>query len=235
MPKSLKKSFTALLEPDGTALKWTIARVPFKAADVWPERRGNRVRGEIFSSNSKDGGFPFRTSLFPDRRGNGQVLLVNKKMQKGAHALPGDKVRIIIEPDLEERKAIMPPELAKALKGAPGLRKWFDSLGDYTRRMFCALVDNLKAPEARVRMAEKFAEQLLQAWEGETDTPPILKAAFVRQPLAEAGWLAMTPTQRRGHLLGIFYYESADARERRAAKAVDEALKFARRKLSASK
>jgi uncharacterized protein YdeI (YjbR/CyaY-like superfamily) len=226
MPKSLKKSFTALLEPDGTALKWVIARVPFKVGDAWPTRRGRRVRGEIE-------GFAFRTSLFPDRTGQGQILLVNKKMQKGAHARIGEKVRITLEPDLEERAAVMPPELAKALKGAPGLRNWFDGLTEYTRRIFCALVDNVKGPEARVRMADRVAEQMLQAWEGENDTPPILKAAFIRQPLAEAGWQAMTPIQRRGHLLGIFFYASAESRERRAAKAVEEALKAARRKLTA--
>jgi hypothetical protein len=33
--------------------------------------------------------------------------------------------------------------------------------------------------------------------------------------------------QRRGHLLGIFYYQSPEARERRAQKAVDEALRVA--------
>ncbi|MGB6724720.1 MAG: YdeI/OmpD-associated family protein, partial [Terracidiphilus sp.] len=71
--------------------------------------------------------------------------------------------------------------------------------------------------------------------EGEIDTPPILKAAFARQPLAEAGWQAMTPAQRRGHLMGIFYYETAETRGRRAAKAVEEALKVARRRLSAPK
>jgi hypothetical protein len=57
-----------------------------------------------------------------------------------------------------------------------------------------------------------------------------LKAAFLRQPLALKGWEAMTPVQRRGHLLGIFYNQSADARERRAAKAVEEALRVAKRK-----
>jgi uncharacterized protein YdeI (YjbR/CyaY-like superfamily) len=235
MSKSPKESFTALLQPDGTALKWVIARVPFKVADVWPARRGRRVKGEISSSGDRSAGFAFRTSLFPDPTGEGQILLVNKKMQKGAHVRLGDKVRITLEPDLEEREAVMPPELAKALKGAPGLRKWFDGLTPYTRRVFCALVDNVKGPEARVNMAERIAEQMLQAWEGETDTPPILKAAFIRQPLAQQGWQAMTPIQRRGHLLGIFYYTSSDARERRAAKAVEEALKVGRRKLSAPK
>jgi hypothetical protein len=35
--------------------------------------------------------------------------------------------------------------------------------------------------------------------------------------------------QRRGHLLGIFGYQSVESRERRAAKAVAEALRVARR------
>jgi hypothetical protein len=39
----------------------------------------------------------------------------------------------------------------------------------------------------------------------------------------------MTPTQRRGHLLGIFHYQSVESRERRAAKVVEEALSVARR------
>ena len=235
MPKTQKKTFTALLEPDGTALKWTIARLPFDFAKAWPERRGRRVKGEISSLNADSGCFAFRTSLFPDRRGKGEVLLVNKKMQKGAHARMGDKVRIVLEPDLEEREILMPPELAKVFKGEPGLRKWFDGLGDYTRRTFCAIVAEVKSPEARVRMAERVAERLLLTLEGEIDTPPILKAAFARQPLAEAGWQAMTPAQRRGHLMGIFYYETAETRGRRAAKAVEEALKVARRRLSAPK
>jgi hypothetical protein len=42
----------------------------------------------------------------------------------------------------------------------------------------------------------------------------------------------MTPVQRRGHLLGIFIYQSPEARERRAQKAIDEALRVAEAKSS---
>ena len=45
----------------------------------------------------------------------------------------------------------------------------------------------------------------------------------------------LTPAQRRGHLLGIFYYEGVEARERRAALAVEEAMKRARRLNPAAK
>jgi hypothetical protein len=40
----------------------------------------------------------------------------------------------------------------------------------------------------------------------------------------------MTPVQRRGHLLGIFYYQSPESRQKRAQKAVDEALRTAAKK-----
>lgn len=228
MSASLKKSFAARLEPDGSSLKWTIARVPFDIDRAWPERKRLRVRGEI-------NGFAFRTSLFPVPGQKGHMVLVNKKMQKGAGARPGDTVRVTLEPDFEERKAVIPPELDRALRADRRLRKWFDGLTEYTRRMFGALVAQAKSPEARQRLAERMAERLLLTMEGELETPPILRAAFARQPLAQVGWKAMTPTQRRQSLLAIFYYESADARERRAAKVVENALKVAKRVSGATK
>jgi uncharacterized protein YdeI (YjbR/CyaY-like superfamily) len=71
------------------------------------------------------------------------------------------------------------------------------------------------------------------AMDGEQELPPILRAAFQRQPMARAGWDAMTPTQRRNHLLGIFYPQTVEGRERRAAKAVEECLRIAGRKKGA--
>jgi hypothetical protein len=35
--------------------------------------------------------------------------------------------------------------------------------------------------------------------------------------------------QRRGHLLGIFHYQTVESRERRAGKAVEEALRVAKK------
>jgi hypothetical protein len=64
---------------------------------------------------------------------------------------------------------------------------------------------------------------------------PVLLAAFLRQPLARTGWEAMKPVQRRGHLLGIFHYQTVESREKRAAKAVEEALRVANRSPRATK
>ena len=97
------------------------------------------------------------------------------------------------------------------------------------RREIGKWVDEAKGIETRLKRAEKMAERLLQAMEGEEEPPPILRAAFLRQPLAQQGWQALTPTQRRSHLMGIFYYETAGGRECRAAKAIQDALRAAKR------
>ncbi|MGD0683104.1 MAG: YdeI/OmpD-associated family protein [Terracidiphilus sp.] len=217
------KTFTAVLEPLRNGLGWVIARVPFDVEKTWPERRRLRVRGEIE-------GFAFRTSLFAASDGKGHFLLVNKKMQAGAKAAVGERVRIRLEPDLEERAVVTPPELVRALKGDRRLPKWFAGLSDSMRREIGKWVEEPKSAESRRKRAEGMAERLLLTLEGEIEPPPILQAAFQRQPLARKGWETMTTVQRRGHLLGIFGYQSADSRERRAAKAVEEALRVAKRK-----
>lgn len=224
MGRSATKSFRAILEPDGTQLRWVIARVPFDVAKTWPVRNGRRVRGDIE-------GFAFRTSLFPDPRGSGCILLVNKKMQAGAKARPGDKVHITLEPDLEDRPAELPTELVAELKSDRQLRRWFDQLSPSRRREIGKWAGEPKGAESRKKRAAKIAERMLLAMEGEQEPPPILRIAFQRNPKAQDGWNALTPTQRRNHLLGIFYYEGVEARERRAAKAIEDALRAAEKPL----
>jgi uncharacterized protein YdeI (YjbR/CyaY-like superfamily) len=236
MSPSTAKSFIAVLEPYSTQLRWVIARVPFDPAKAWPVRRGLRVVGEVVSVKSMTGsvrgtaeGFAFRTTLFPNAEKDGYFLLVNKKMQAGAKATIGSRVRIRLQPDLEQRPVLIPPELTRALKGDRRLPKWFAAMSDSMRRYIGDWVGEPKSALSRERRAEMMAERMLLALEGEVELPPILHAAFLRQPLARQGWEAMTRVQRRGHLLGIFGYQSVDARERRAAKAVEEALRVAKR------
>ena len=50
------------------------------------------------------------------------------------------------------------------------------------------------------------------------------KAAFARDPRAFEGWKRMSPSHRRGHLLGIFGYRTPEARDRRIVKMLEEAV-----------
>jgi len=219
------RSFAAVLEPLQNGLGWVIARVPFDIAKAWPVRRGTRVRGQIE-------GIAFRTSLMSAAEGKGHFILVNKKMQAAARARVGSKVKISLEPDLEERVAELPPELARALKGDRVLRKWFDGLSNSMRRWFGDQVSAAKSAEAREVRAERIAEWLMLTMEGELDPkdpPPVLKAAFQRQPRAQAGWEALSSAKRRHLLLGIFHVRGVEARSRRVAAVVEVAVSAATR------
>ncbi|MGB9415764.1 MAG: YdeI/OmpD-associated family protein [Acidobacteriaceae bacterium] len=216
---STRQRFRSLLQPDGTNLKWVIAPVPFSPTKVWKTRKRMRVKGTI-------NGFAFRTSLFGSAE-KGYVVLVNKTMQKGAQAYAGEMAEFTLEPDLEEREAAVPPELTKLLKQDRAVARWFAALSYSIRKYIGDSVSKPKSPAARQRQAEQMVERIMLAMEGEQILPPILQVAFRRAPRAKAGWERMTAVQRRGHLLGIFYYQSPEARERRAQKAVDEALRVA--------
>ncbi len=210
------------MRPDGTGLQWTVITVPFDPKKVWPRRKGLRVRGTI-------NGFAFRTSLFKARDGS-TILLVNKQMQKEARVRQGHVADVVLEPDLEEREAAAPAELEKLLRQDRALRKWYEQLSGSIRKFVGDAIRQPKSAAARVARAELMAERMMLAMEGERVTPPILEVAFLRYPKARAAWRAMTPVQRRGHLLGIFYYRSPESRQKRAQKAIEEAMRIAEKK-----
>jgi uncharacterized protein YdeI (YjbR/CyaY-like superfamily) len=215
---STSRKFRGLLEPY-SKLNWVIVKLPFDVAKTWKTRNRLHVKGII-------NGFAFRTSLFGSAEG-GHFLLVNRQMQKGAGAVVGGMAEVVIEPDLEERRSSIPPELAKLLKQHGALKKFYEQLSVSARDDIARGINGPKSPASRLRRAEQTAERMMLAMEGERELPPILEMYFTRNPKARAGWQAMTPVQRRGHLLGIFYYQSPESREKRARKAVDEALKIA--------
>jgi uncharacterized protein YdeI (YjbR/CyaY-like superfamily) len=221
-PKPVAKSFKATLERMPSNLGWIIVRIPLNVAQVWGTRGMLKVQGEI-------NGFPFRTSLFPTGKGT-HYLLVNKRMQTGANAAPGETAQFRIEPDTAKRVVIVPAELQRILNEDRSFRRWFDRLTYSIRKWICGWVTNVKNHEARRRRAEQVAEQLLSTMEAELDLPPVLKLAFARDPRAFQGWQRMSPTQRRGHLLAIFYYRTPETRDRRIARMLEAALAQAEKK-----
>jgi hypothetical protein len=57
------------------------------------------------------------------------------------------------------------------------------------------------------------------------ELPPVIEAAFRLRSKARAGWTRMTVTQRRAELLGVFYYQTPEARQKRVDKLVGVAEK----------
>jgi len=214
-PKPAAKRFEARLERLRSRLNWIIVRIPFDAAQAWGLRGQIKVKGEI-------NGFAFRTSLFPTREG-WHFLLINKRMQKGARAIEGSVARFQMELDSEERIVTIPDEVKSILSEDRSLRRWYDGLNYSTRSDIAKWVTEPMSGEARIRRAEQIAERLLAVMDAEQELPPILQVAFARHPRAREGWDGMSASRRRGHLFGIFYYRTPDARARRINKMLDDA------------
>ena len=207
------KRFQAVLEKE-PGLGWTIARVPFDPSKIWPKMIRLRVRGAVNQA-------AFRTSLFAD--GNGYFILVNRETQKRARVALGDSVEIELEPDLESRPAELPDVLEALLEDEAELRVWYDGLSESQRREIGKWVLGVKSEEARMRRAQQMAERLLATMEAERELPPVIARALRSRPKAKLGWERMTPMQRRSELMGVFYYQTPEARERRVRKLVEAA------------
>ena len=223
-PKNLKaaktfkeKTFEAVLERMPDRLRWVIARIPFDAATLWGKRGQIRVQGEINS-------FAFTATLFPDGQG-GHFLLVNKKMLSGGKTAPGLTAKFSLQPDTTPRPA--PPtakELLHELGQSKRLLKFFESLNPSRRNEIAKWIAEPKGEESRRRRALQIAERLMETMEAERELPPIMQLAFHQNPRAHAEWNRLSPSHRRAHLFGIFYYRTPEARANRVTKMIEEML-----------
>jgi uncharacterized protein YdeI (YjbR/CyaY-like superfamily) len=238
---SLRKSFQAILEKIGTAPSRVVARVPFDPDEVWPKAsripagaarppRDLRVKGSIRPAGSnKSAEFPFANSFLGKRHGQA-LLVVTQTMQKGAHIATGSLVQVEIEPDIERPPVPVPAELAKLLKQDRSVLKWYSQVAWSIQRYVAQVIQEPKTAETRQRRAEDWAERLVNIMEGEQEPPPVLKVEFRKHPQAQEGWEALTPNQRRIHLMTIFGSKSPEARAVRVEAALASALHAARRK-----
>jgi uncharacterized protein YdeI (YjbR/CyaY-like superfamily) len=224
MPLPSAKSFRALLERDGTRLNWVIIRIPLDVAKVWGTRGTLKVKGTVED-------FAFRSALFPTGQG-GHIMIVNKRMQKGAGVRVGEVPKFVLEPDTEKRIVTTPVELKRALSQDKSLLRWYEKLNYSTRKWIGEWIQDVNSAEARVRRSEQIAVRLLETMEAERELPPMLSLALARNARAREGWERMSVVRRRGHLLAIFYYRTPEGRARRLAKAIEDAVRAADRKHS---
>jgi uncharacterized protein YdeI (YjbR/CyaY-like superfamily) len=235
----MQKRFQATLESIGAGPVRTVAYIPFEPAEAWPDTALLRgilhVQGTIRpASKAANGaaktadGSPFRNAMIGKWQGR-HLLVVNQKMQKGGKVAAGNLAEFVIEPELDQDKATVPPELAKLFKAERDVKKFYESFNFSTRKYICNIIAEPKSAEARVRRAEQWVERLMLVMEGEEFPPPILQIAFRRQPLARQGWDAMTANQRRLTLLGISMCKSPEAQAKRVEYALEDAMKAANR------
>ena len=228
----MQKSFRGVLEPVDLGISSVMVRIPFDPIEVWPVRSKFRVKGAISTSNKTvtqaAESLSIATSLLRSRD-RGYFLLVTGRMRKALRVSVGAQVEITIEPDLDDLAATPPQEFAKFLKADRSLKKWFATLNYSTRKYVADDIQSVKSAETRKRRAEQWAERMLLTMEGEEYPPPILQAAFRRQPMARARWDALTANQRRTALIGIFSAKSPEAQAKRVEWLLDETMRTGKR------
>ena len=219
-PKS--KTFRATLEKLRSDLGWVVVHLPFDARKTWGNGR-LKVVGEV-------NGVSFRTSLFPKKEG-GHFLLVNNKVQKAARVFLGNTAEFRLELDTKPRVAAAPSEFQLLLKQSKKMRTFFESFSFSARNWISAWISEPKSAASRRRRAEQMAERMMETMEAEQELPPLIQTAFARSLIVREGWQRMTPRQRRGELMAIFYYRNPESRLRRLQKTMDFAKQVAERSI----
>ena len=223
-----KKSFTARIKHlEDSALGWRIVDVPFDVKKAFRKGGTVPVAGTV-------NGFAFRTSLFPRKDGQ-HFLLVNKTMQKGAHATAiGDAVEVTLELDTKTRNVAIPPKFADALE-EEGLREYFDTFSYSMRKYFVSDLMSTKVEATRQKRQMLILERLTAMRDGETEPPPILQREFAHNPKAKLGWELLPVSHKRSHLWGIVYYRGEEARQKRLQKAIKKMMEYADKRFKPEK
>ena len=130
-------------------------KIPFSVEKVWGTRARLSVQGSI-------NGFAFRSSIFP--MGNGtHSMMVNKTMQAGAAAKPGDTVKVTMAPDTVPRVVTVPAELKKAFTRNKAAKDAFKKMPYSHKKEYVGFIVEAKQAETRARRVAK-ALPMMVAW-----------------------------------------------------------------------
>ena len=104
-------------------------------------------------------GFPFRNSLSP--MGGKHIMSVNKELQAGAKAKPGDIAHLVMQRDDKPRTVAIPPALKKVLAAKPVARVAFDRLSYSHRKEYADWITGAKQEETVKRRLKQVIPMLL--------------------------------------------------------------------------
>lgn len=125
---------------------------PVSASEQLGRRGRVPVRGTM-------NGHPFRISAFATGDGTHQIA-VNKALQAGARAGPGDRVHLVLEVDTEPRVVKAPSDLKAALAGAAQARENFEALSYGHKKAYVEWILEAKKAETRARRVKEAVARL---------------------------------------------------------------------------
>ncbi len=126
--------------------------VPFSVPDVFGTGGQMRVKGTV-------DGHPLQSSVAP-MGGGSHVLGLHKATRAAIGKSIGDRVAIVIEPDLAERTVAVPTDLAKGLAKNRAARTAFETLAYTHRKEYVEWIEQAKRDETRRRRIAETLERL---------------------------------------------------------------------------
>jgi hypothetical protein len=147
------KSFTDRLQSVGPTGAWIRLMLPFDVEKAFGSRGRVSVKGTI-------NGFAFCTSIFSNGDGTHHIM-VNKSMQQGGKARPGETVKMTLERDNTVKTVEVPPDVKRALAKNKRALAVFDKLVPSHRREHIRAIEEAKKPETRARRIERMIAMLL--------------------------------------------------------------------------
>jgi hypothetical protein len=117
--------------------------------------RGNiPVKGKINS-------FPIIATLVPVKP-QGHILYVNGEMRSMAKVGVGDRIKVVLERDRQNRDLPIPEKLKEALANNPTAKEAWEKLPPSHKKEFLSYLNFLKSPESLERNVEKIVKILLE-------------------------------------------------------------------------
>jgi hypothetical protein len=147
-----RMEFETELEAHGPNGAWPKIEIPFSVEQTWGKKARVSVAGTM-------NGFAFRSSVFPNGDGT-HHMMVNKEMREGAAAKPGDRVRMMIEPDNAPRDVTPPEDLAAALAQAPQSAERFATMSYSCKKEYVEWIEQAKQEATRARRIVKAVEMI---------------------------------------------------------------------------
>jgi hypothetical protein len=148
----VKLEFDAQLTPAGPNGAWCHLHFPGEFEKTFGARGRVAVVGTI-------NGYPFRSSFMP--MCGKCTLNINKVMQAGAKAKPGDYAHLVLQRDIKPRVVTLPPALKKALAASSEAKAVFEKLAYSHQKEYAQWVAAAKQPETVKRRLEKLIALLL--------------------------------------------------------------------------
>ena len=150
-----KQSFTGVIQNPGGG--GAFVEVPFDVEEAFGSKRP-KIKAMIE-------GVPYR-GLLVRMGGPNLMLIILKGIREQIGKTFGDEVKVIVEPDTEERVIEIPKDLLKELRKDKEARGFFDKLSYTHRKEYVTWVTEAKREETRQNRIVKTIEMLKRGKRG---------------------------------------------------------------------